>query len=317
MKPASSSARRMARHAAVHHVGGRDDVDSGARQRDRSARQEFEAGVVVDFEFGFNRARHDRGQLVDDFFFFLAVLHRRGALRSTQSVSGGRAQGLRRGFHDPAVSVRHVFAEADVAHQNQVGDFALHGSGSLLHDAVVGPGSGGDVIFLVGKTEENHRGHAQGVNFLRLFHRFIHRKVEHARHRANFLAHAFAGANEHGVDEGLGSEAGFAHQVPKLGGAAETAKTGDRKGHGNHLARIERLSTLDSSRSGVGLGSQVLGVRAQSNLSLYLHCRSLKSQDLTPKTIRPDFLFRAVTKVICQAESKARIPDPVHKMRVG
>ena len=139
--------------------------------------------------------------------------------------------------------MRHVFAEADVAHQDQVRNFALHGAGGLLHDAVVGPGSRGDVILLVGKTEENHRRHAQGVNFLRLFHRLIHREVEHARHGANLLAHTFAGANKHGVDEGVGSETGFAHQVAKLSGAAETAKTGDRKGHANHLTGLSAFQT--------------------------------------------------------------------------
>ena len=146
--------------------------------------------------------------------------------------------------------VRHVFAEADVAHQNQIWHFALHRASGLLYDAIVGPGSGGDVIFLVGKTEQNHRGHAQRMDLLRLFDRFIHRQVEHARHRPNFLAHAFAGTNEHGIDKGLRSKARFTHQAAKLGSAAETAKTGNRKGHGNHLTRSKRLSTFDSSRSG-------------------------------------------------------------------
>ena len=72
------------------------------------------------------------------------------------------------------MAVGHVLTQADVAHQDQAGDFAFDGAGGLLHDAVVGPGSGGYVIFFVGKAEENHRGHAQGINFLRLFYRFIH-----------------------------------------------------------------------------------------------------------------------------------------------
>ncbi len=143
----------------------------------------------------------------------------------------------------------HVFAEADVAHEDQVWDFALHSAGGLLNDAVVGPGSAGDVIFLVRKAEENHGGHAQGVNVLRLFHRFIHREVEYPRHGANLLANAFPGTDEHGVNEGVGREPGFAHQVAKLVRAAETTKTRDRKGHRHHLARIKRLSTSDSSRT--------------------------------------------------------------------
>ena len=35
-------------HAAVHHVGRRDDVGSGARVRQRRRRQPFERGIVVD-----------------------------------------------------------------------------------------------------------------------------------------------------------------------------------------------------------------------------------------------------------------------------
>ena len=167
-------------------------------------------------------------------------------------VSGGSAQRLGRSSwpHDAAVAVGHVFAEANVAHQDQVWDFAFHGAGSLLHDAVVGPGSGGDVIFLVGKAEENYRGHAQGVNFLCLFDGLIHGEVEDAGHGANCLTDALAGANEHGVDEGVGSETSFADQIAKLIGAAETTKTGDGESHeapgvserGNGLNRSDSKS---------------------------------------------------------------------------
>ena len=127
--------------------------------------------------------------------------------------------------------MRHVFAKANVAHQDQVRHFALQSACGLLHNAVVGPGSSGNIVLLVGKTEENHRGHAQRVNFPRLFYRLVHGKVEHPRHGANRLPHTFAGTNKHGVDKRVGSEAGFAHQVAKLRGAAQTAKTGNRKGH--------------------------------------------------------------------------------------
>jgi hypothetical protein len=241
---------------------GRDDVDARPCERDRSARKQFEAGIVVDFVSGFHHARGQRCHALDGFFLFRFIADaNRGS--ATYGVSDRRSQRPRGGLHDPAMSVRHVFAEANVAHQDQVWHFAFHGTCSPLHDAVVGPGSGGDVIFLVGKAEENHRRHAQGINLLCLFYRFVHREVEHAGHRADFLAHALTGANEHGVDKGLRSEAGFAHQIAKLRSAAETTKTGNRKGHGNHLARIERLLTLDSSRTGAAEGrSWVIGVRS-------------------------------------------------------
>jgi len=52
--------------------------------------------------------------------------------------------------------VAHVFAEANVAHQEQAGHFALHRARGLLHDAVFGPGTGGDFVLLVGKAEQDH-----------------------------------------------------------------------------------------------------------------------------------------------------------------
>src|ERR1700722_6034693 len=151
--------------------------------------------------------------------------------------------------------MRHVFAQADVAHQHQARDFAFHGARSLLHNTVVGPGSGGGLIFLVRKAEENYRGHAQRMNVVRLFHRFIHGEVEHARHRANFPAHTLASANKHGIDKSLGSKASLAHQAAKLFGAAETAKTCNRKGHANPWLESNAFQPIDFSRSGLVLDS--------------------------------------------------------------
>src|SRR6266446_1577122 len=148
------------------------------------------------------------------------------------------------------MAVRHVFAETDVAHQDQARDFAFHRACGLLHDAVVRPGSGGDVVFLLGKAEEDHGGHAERINLLRLFHRLIYRQVEHARHRANFLAYTFPGTNEHGIDKCFRSETGFAHQVAKLRGATKTTKTADRKGHGSLGKKLSAFQLLILAGSG-------------------------------------------------------------------
>ena len=59
--------------------------------------------------------------------------------------------------NDSAVTVRHVFAKADVAHDEQAGNVALDGAGGALHDSVVGPSPGGDLVLLFGKAEENDR----------------------------------------------------------------------------------------------------------------------------------------------------------------
>ena len=224
-------------------------------ERDRSARQEFEAGVVVNFESGLNRLGHHRCQLVDHFFFLLAVLDRlhchappRGICKASLAAAPSDC-GVDPGFTIPQ-------CPCDMYSQRQTSPIRIRsGTSRFMARAAccTMPSSAQAPVatssFLSGRPNRITDGHAQGMNFLRLFHRLIHREIEHARHGANFLAHTFAGTNEHGIDKRVGSEAGFAHQVAKLGGAAETAKTGDRKGHENHLARIERLSTPDSSRS--------------------------------------------------------------------
>ena len=83
---------------------------------------------------------------------------------------------------------------------------------------------GRDFVLLIGQPEQNHRRHAQRMHLLRLFHRFVHRQIEHARHRAHCLAHAFSGAHEHRVDERIRREAGLTYQVaqsPQCGAGGE------------------------------------------------------------------------------------------------
>jgi hypothetical protein len=70
------------------------------------------------------------------------------------------------------------------------------------------------------------------MNFLGFFYGFIDREVEDTGHGSDLFADTFSGANEHGVDKRVGSEAGFADEAAKLGRAAEAAKTGDRESHG-------------------------------------------------------------------------------------
>ena len=69
------------------------------------------------------------------------------------------------------------------------------------------------------------------MNLASFLHCLIDGEIEHARHRANFLADTFPGANEHGINESFGSKAGLANQIAELLGSAKPAKTGDRKSH--------------------------------------------------------------------------------------
>ena len=98
--------------------------------------------------------------------------------------------------HHAAMSVRHVFAEANIPNNDEFGDFALDGAGGLLHDSVFRPGAGGDLVFGFRQPEKNDGWNAQRGGFPRLLHRFIHRKIEDARHGPDFLAHTLAGTDE-------------------------------------------------------------------------------------------------------------------------
>src|SRR5713226_3108822 len=129
------------------------------------------------------------------------------------------------------MTMRHVFTKADIANQNEVRNFALDGARRLLHDAVVGPGSGGYFVFFLGQAEQNYRGHSQGMRFTGLFQEAFYPEVEDSGHGADFLAYALSWADEDGIDEAFSAEASFANQVAKWSGATQSAKASLRKCH--------------------------------------------------------------------------------------
>jgi len=70
--------------------------------------------------------------------------------------------------HDPAVSVGHVFAQADVGEDEQIGVVCLQGADRLLHDAFISVGTGSLVVFRLGQAEQQDGGQAQRGNLLGL-----------------------------------------------------------------------------------------------------------------------------------------------------
>ena len=126
---------------------------------------------------------------------------------------------------DAAMSMRHVLAQADIAHQQQAGHFTLDGARRLLHDAVVSPRAGGDFVLRLRQAEQDDAGNAERLDLGALLHRFVHRQVEDAGHGAHFFAHAFAGTDEQRVDEAFRAEAGFADERTQRVGAAQAART--------------------------------------------------------------------------------------------
>ncbi len=161
-------------HAAIHHVRRRDHVYARAGQGNAGTGQQFERGIVDNFVVSGNR----RGR------------------------SNGSPERLRMGSpYNPAMAMRHVFAQAHIAHDDELRDFALDGAGSLLHDSVFRPRARSQFIFLFRQTKQDDRRNSQRMRLPCLVHRLIHREVEHTRHGAHFLAHALTRTNKHGIDK--------------------------------------------------------------------------------------------------------------------
>src|ERR1700730_11748652 len=148
------------------------------------------------------------------------------------------------------MTMRHVFAKADIANKNEVRNFALDSAGRLLHHAVVGPGSGGYFVFLLRQAEQNYRGHPQRTRFAGFLHNLVDREVEDSGHGADFLAYALSWADEDGIDEGFCAEASFANQIAKGSGATQSAKTSFRKCH-DCPGRLRIKNQSEKARAGV------------------------------------------------------------------
>ena len=58
-----------------------------------------------------------------------------------------------------------------------------------LHDALFRKGFGAGLIFLLRKSEEQHRGNTEIHDLSALLHNFVHGKVIVARHRADFFTY--------------------------------------------------------------------------------------------------------------------------------
>ena len=140
------------------------------------------------------------------------------------------------------MSVRHVLAQADVAHQQQAGHFALDGARRLLHDAVVGPGAGGDFVLRLRQAEEDDAGNAQRLHLGALLHRFVDRQVVHPGHGAHFLANAFAGTDEQRIDKAFRAEAGFADKRAHRFVATQAAGTINWKCHNSKILAPRRAA---------------------------------------------------------------------------
>ena len=132
------------------------------------------------------------------------------------------------------MAVGCVLAEADVGDEDQRIELvvALERAQALLRDAVGGVGSAGLLVLGVGQAEEKQAAETERGAGFRFLHRLVDGEVEDAGHGGDFLADAFAGADEDGLNERGGGEVGFADEGAQGFGAAETAQARGGEVHG-------------------------------------------------------------------------------------
>src|ERR1035441_8658651 len=71
------------------------------------------------------------------------------------------------------MAVLHIFAQANVSDNQQLGQFLLEQAHGLLDDAIGGIGAGSFGIFAMWNTEEQNRGHAKFMSPGRLAQEFV------------------------------------------------------------------------------------------------------------------------------------------------
>ena len=120
---------------------GSDDVHAGLGLRHGGVRQQLQGGIVQDLVlFRRSEQQFPCGCIAapsDCVAGLMTTLPLRLQLANERPAPRRALWRMRIGsVDDAAVSVRHVLAQADVAHQQQTRNLALDRAGSLLHDAV-------------------------------------------------------------------------------------------------------------------------------------------------------------------------------------
>src|SRR5437660_7956417 len=137
------------------------------------------------------------------------------------------------------MTVIGVFAQAHVAHHEQLRHRALHGANRLLHDALLVVRLGARGIFRGGNAEQDDAAQPQRRRALRVFYQFVDRQLRHTRHWFDRRAESLTVPDEERPDELRWGEMGFLHQTSQRGGAAQAPHATNRK-----LSRAHRASKL-------------------------------------------------------------------------
>jgi len=87
-----------------------------------------------------------------------------------------------------AMSVAHVFAEANIRHDDEPGALRLNRSDRLLNDAVFSVRSAGRLVFLARNSKEQDGLQSQVMGALSLVGYLARRPLKNSRHAGNRLS---------------------------------------------------------------------------------------------------------------------------------
>ncbi len=164
-----------------------------------------------------------------------------------------------------AVAVAHVFAQADIGDDEELGTFGLDCADRMLHDAIFGVSAGGGFILFVRDAEKKDGLQAGGLGAGGLRCDLAWRELIDPGHAADRAAGADFLVHEKRKDEIVRAEIGLAHEVAQGRGAPQTARAMNQFPHPARLRvtglgaqAFERNANPVSRASAVSIPSSAL-----------------------------------------------------------
>jgi hypothetical protein len=148
-------------------------------------------------------------------------------------------------LHDPAVTVIHVLAQADVGDHDQVGRLVFDGAHGELHDALGVVGAARRRVLVRGDAEQEHRRYAEALDLAHLGQQVADRKLLAAGHGGDGPLDVLTVRDEQRVDEVVGREGRLAHHAPQRG----------RAPHAPHAigGKVHVIRSFHEARRGLGV----------------------------------------------------------------
>jgi hypothetical protein len=180
-------------------------------------------------------------------------------------------------FDDAAMTVAHVFAEANVGNDEEFRQRFFQRANCLLNDAVAGVSAGGLFVFGFRNAEKNYGAHAGFEGGFGFAEDFIDGKLENAGHGADGFANIFSGAREQRQNEAGVAEGSFGDEIAQRGSRAEATQTLDRKSAGKFLHGQDfKEARRNVERKGIGWRGENRGANQGLPLSIsYKHVQCL------------------------------------------